>query len=66
MLAIGQFKPTDATTNPSLILSASQQPAYAKLIDNAIEYGKKKSRFFTADLFVTIKCGGGADLVGSG
>ena len=41
-LAIAEYKPQDATTNPSLILSASQKPEYAKLIDEAIAYGKKK------------------------
>jgi transaldolase len=37
---IAQYKPTDATTNPSLILAASSKPEYAHLIDNAIEYAK--------------------------
>ncbi|KAL6857898.1 sedoheptulose-7-phosphate:D-glyceraldehyde-3- phosphate transaldolase [Amphichorda felina] len=40
--AIGKYKPQDATTNPSLILAASKKPEYAKLMDVAIEYGKKK------------------------
>jgi len=40
--SIGAYKPQDATTNPSLILAASKLPAYAKLIDNAVAYGKKK------------------------
>jgi len=39
---ISEYKPTDATTNPSLILAASQKPQYAKLIDEAIAYGKSK------------------------
>ncbi|KAI8361835.1 transaldolase [Choanephora cucurbitarum] len=39
---IAEYKPQDATTNPSLILSASQKPEYAKLIDEAVAYGKKK------------------------
>lgn len=38
---IGKYKPQDATTNPSLILAASKKPEYAKLIDVAVEYGKK-------------------------
>ena len=41
-LAIAKYKPQDATTNPSLILAATQKPQYAHLIDSAIEYGKKK------------------------
>jgi transaldolase len=40
--AIAQYKPQDATTNPSLILAASQKQNYAHLIDDAIAYGKKK------------------------
>ena len=41
---IGKYKPQDATTNPSLILAASKKPEYAKLIDNAVAYGKKQSK----------------------
>lgn len=36
-----QFKPIDATTNPSLILAAASQKKYAHLIDKAVQYGKK-------------------------
>ena len=39
MEAIRAFKPTDATTNPSLILKASEMPAYARLVDEAIVWG---------------------------
>ena len=42
--AIRQYKPEDATTNPSLILSAAALPQYAALIDEAITYGKQKSQ----------------------
>lgn len=38
---IAQYKPQDATTNPSLILAASSKPQYQKLTDSAIEYAKK-------------------------
>lgn len=41
---IKKFKPTDATTNPSLILAASSRPEYQFLIDEAIEYGKKNGK----------------------
>lgn len=41
---IGKYKPQDATTNPSLVLAASKKPEYAKLIDVAVEYGKKHVR----------------------
>lgn len=40
---IGQFKPTDATTNPSLILAAAKMPSYKHLIDDAITYAKAAS-----------------------
>ncbi|KAI9305377.1 transaldolase [Cunninghamella echinulata] len=39
---IAQYKPQDATTNPSLILAASQKPQYASLIEDAIAYAKGK------------------------
>ena len=39
---IGKYKPQDATTNPSLILAASKKPEYAKLIDSAVDFAKKK------------------------
>ncbi|XP_043260702.1 transaldolase [Colletes gigas] len=39
--AMEQFKPIDATTNPSLILAAANQKKYAHLIDKAVQYGKK-------------------------
>jgi len=37
-----EFKPQDATTNPSLLLSASALPAYKNLFEDAISYAKKK------------------------
>jgi transaldolase len=40
--AIKSVKPVDATTNPSLLLKASQLPQYAHLIDEAIIYAKSK------------------------
>ncbi|MCP4323373.1 MAG: transaldolase [Psychromonas sp.] len=41
--AIKLYKPQDATTNPSLILKASQISAYAPLIEDAISYAKEQS-----------------------
>lgn len=41
--AIKKYQPQDATTNPSLILSASTLPQYTPLIDQAITYAKTKS-----------------------
>src|ERR1700743_3835144 len=42
MEAIRVYKPTDATTNPSLILKAAEMPAYARLVDEAITWGGKQ------------------------
>ena len=42
MEAIRAYKPTDATTNPSLILKAAEMPAYARLVDEAIVWGGKQ------------------------
>ncbi|XP_026472402.1 probable transaldolase isoform X1 [Ctenocephalides felis] len=39
--AMKKYKPTDATTNPSLILSAATMEQYKPLVDKAIKYGKK-------------------------
>ncbi|MBI5345912.1 MAG: transaldolase [Chlamydiae bacterium] len=41
-LSIAKYKPTDATTNPSLIYKASQDPKYSFLIDEAISFAKNK------------------------
>lgn len=40
--AIDEYKPQDATTNPSLILAAAKMPAYEHLLDQAIKYGIAK------------------------
>lgn len=42
--SIKVYKPTDATTNPSLILAASQKPQYKHLIEDATSYSKAKSK----------------------
>jgi transaldolase len=41
---IDKYKPQDATTNPSLILAASKKAEYAKLIDDAVAYGKQHGK----------------------
>lgn len=40
MDAIRAFKPTDCTTNPTLILKAAQMDAYRHLVDEAIVWGR--------------------------
>lgn len=39
--AMKEYKPTDATTNPSLILSAAGMEQYQHILDKAIKYGKE-------------------------
>ncbi|HEY4143965.1 MAG TPA: transaldolase [Pinirhizobacter sp.] len=41
--AISQWKPVDATTNPSLLLKAAGDAGYAPLIDAAVAWAKGKS-----------------------
>lgn len=40
---IKKYAPTDATTNPSLIYQAAQEPPYQYLIDEAIRFGVEKT-----------------------
>jgi transaldolase len=61
--SIQQYAPQDATTNPSLILAAAQNPIYRPLIDDAIAFGKahgstpKERKEQTMDkLFVNFGC----------
>jgi len=42
--AMKKYMPTDATTNPSLILQAAQKPQYDKLIDEAVKYAKENAK----------------------
>jgi len=42
--SIQKYKPQDATTNPSLLYSASQLPQYKHLVEEAIKYGKEKGK----------------------
>lgn len=39
--AIKQYKPTDATTNPSLIAAAAGMPAYHQIVDDCLESARK-------------------------
>lgn len=41
--AIKKFKPTDATTNPSLIAAASAMPAYQQVVDDVLLAARKAS-----------------------
>lgn len=52
--AMKKYKPTDATTNPSLILQAASMPQYDKLIAEAVEYGKENGSSAKAQLSATM------------
>ena len=41
--AIAQYKPQDATTNPSLLFKAAQQQQYRDLVEEALSYAAKKA-----------------------
>ena len=41
--AIAQYRPQDATTNPSLLLKAAQQPEYRPLVDTALKAAERVS-----------------------
>jgi transaldolase len=41
--SIKQYHPTDATTNPSLILAATKKPEYLHLIDEAVQFSKAET-----------------------
>lgn len=41
ILAIEQFKPRDATTNPSLITAAAQMPEYQAIVDETLKQAKQ-------------------------
>jgi len=41
--SIAQFKPTDSTTNPSLIAAAAQMPAYAPIIDGVLMEAREQA-----------------------
>ncbi len=43
LTAIEKFRPEDATTNPSLLLNASQQPFAAAMLETAVKYAKSKA-----------------------
>jgi transaldolase len=40
---IAQYKPQDATTNPSLLFKAAQQPEYRPLVEEALRYAAKQN-----------------------
>jgi transaldolase len=41
--SIKKFKPTDSTTNPSLIAAAAQMPEYHQIVDDCLETARKQA-----------------------
>jgi transaldolase len=41
--SIIQFRPTDSTTNPSLIAAAAEMPAYASIVDNVLMEAREQA-----------------------
>ncbi len=41
--SIKEFKPTDSTTNPSLIAAAAEMPAYASIVDDVLKTARKNA-----------------------
>jgi len=54
MGAIDAYKPTDCTTNPTLILKAAEMPAYAGFVDEAVAWAAKKGG--TAEAQIDAAC----------
>ena len=50
---IKKYQPTDATTNPSLILKASKIEEYKPIIEEAVNYGKSKGGSNPLELVIT-------------
>jgi transaldolase len=61
--AIAEHRPQDATTNPSLLLHAAQQPRYQALVDDALNFAVRaggdraaRSVAFMDKLFIDFGC----------
>src|SRR6266545_3917431 len=61
--AIAEYRPQDATTNPSLIYQAAQKPHYRHLVDEALDFALRspgdaaaRSTAFMDKLFITFGC----------
>jgi len=47
--SIEQFKPTDSTTNPSLIAAAAQMPAYQSIVDGVLQQARVQAGSSASD-----------------
>jgi len=53
--AIHQFRPQDATTNPSLIAAASEKPEYASIVDDVLKQVRKDAGPNVSDKDVAVR-----------
>ena len=53
--AIKQFRPQDATTNPSLIAAAAEKPEYASVVDDVLKQVRKDAGPAASDKEVAAK-----------
>lgn len=49
------YKPTDATTNPSLILSAAGMKQYQHIIDKAVKHGLESGTYVDYNVLMLVK-----------
>ena len=64
--AIGAYTPTDATTNPSLLLKAAQKSRYGDLLRDAIDYAMQRSELMetrTIDMMDRLAVNFGAEIL---
>lgn len=54
--AVAKWRPQDTTTNPSLLLSAAQDPRFLPLVQNALSKGKPDPEKVLEHLFVAFGC----------
>jgi transaldolase len=47
--SIKKFKPTDSTTNPSLIAAAAQMPEYQQIVDDCLQTARKEAGSAASD-----------------
>ena len=54
--AVAKWRPQDTTTNPSLLLSAAQDPRFLPLVQKALARGKPDAEAVMEHLFVAFGC----------
>lgn len=62
--AVRRLKPVDCTTNPTLILKAVENPAYARIVDEAISWGKGQGQGAANAVCDRLAVAFGAELAG--